>query len=460
MKARLRALPMFWQTLGLLLSALLIVQGVGFALLFLLPPPRPDFNRLSDVAAALSGEPAGEERDLLLRVSSSPEPPAMPKGLIVESQLARQLADRLGRPEEQVRLFSEPDHGPGFPFEHRGPRHHNAGRERIFFGRLLAAVQLNKGWRIATTPPPPWVQPWQRRMMLWFAVAAAALVPLAWMSARAASRQIQRFAEAADRLGADPRAAPVAERGSAELQVAARAFNRMQGRLRDYLDERTAMIGAIAHDLRTPLARIAFRVEGAPERVRERVLADVSQMQAMISATINFVRHLGEHGQRIDLDLARLVRSVGEQERELGRAVVLGQLDPAPITGDPIALERLVQNLVDNGVAYGGDVELCVRAGESGVQLTCADHGPGLAPDLIERVFQPFVRADPSRNRSTGGIGLGLTIARTIAEDHGGTLTLANREGGGLAATLRLPTLALVDARNSPTPLAERVSSG
>ncbi len=232
--------------------------------------------------------------------------------------------------------------------------------------------------------------------------------------------------------------------------MAARAFNRMQGRLGEYLDERTAMIGAIAHDLRTPLARIAFRVEAAPEPVRDRVLADVAQMQAMISATIGFVRSTGARGALVPLDLSELVRAVGEQERELGRAVALDQLEPAPVRGDPIALERLVQNLVNNGLAYGGAVALSVRRDGAEAELRCADRGPGLPDELLERVFHPFVRAEPSRNRSTGGIGLGLAIARTIAEDHRGTLRLANRAGGGLAARLRLP-LALEPGRPART---------
>jgi signal transduction histidine kinase len=455
MRARLRAVPVFWQTLGLLLSALLIVQAVGFALLLVLPPPRPEFTRMSDIAATLQGLSGTDDREQPLQVGRVADPPIRPANLVEEPALTNQLAARLHRPPAQVRLFSEPDRGPGFPFVRRSHRPH-PWRERLFFGQLTAAVAEPGGWRIATTAPPPWVQPWQRRMMLWFAVAASALVPLAWVSARAASRQIRRFAEAADRLGADARAAPMEERGSVELQVAARAFNRMQGRLRDYLDERTAMIGAIAHDLRTPLARIAFRVEGASEPIREKVLADVAQMQAMISATIGFVRNTGGHGRRVPLDLAELVRALAAQEQELGRPVALRAVEPAPIAGDAIALERLVQNLVSNGVSYGGGIELSVQRCGHSVRLLCADRGPGLPPDLIERVFHPFVRADPSRNRATGGIGLGLTIARTIAEDHGGTLTLANRPGGGLEAQLELPMVAATPL--SPAPAKALVS--
>lgn len=438
-RGRPGSLPVFWQTLALLLLSLLVVQAVGVGLLFLLPPPRPDFNRLSDVSAALAGNAPHEEREQALTVSLASVPPPMPPGLTADPALARQLARRLGVGTAAVRLYGERERGPGFPFAHRTHRDPARWREPILFGSLVAAVAVEGGWRVASTPPPPLVAPWQRRVMLWFALSALALAPLAWSFARTISRQIRRFAEAADRLGADPRAPPLGEEGVAELRTAARAFNRMQGRLAEHVAERTAMIGAIAHDLRTPLARIAFRVEPAAEPIRERVLADVAQMQAMISATIGFVRSTGGPAERIRVDLAGLLRALGEQDRDLGRAVVLRGIDAATVLGDPIALQRLIQNLVDNALAYAGAVELALGVEGGRAVLLVADRGPGLPTELIERVFQPFARADPSRNRATGGIGLGLTIARAIAEDHGGTLTLANRDGGGLEAELRLP---------------------
>jgi signal transduction histidine kinase len=268
------------------------------------------------------------------------------------------------------------------------------------------------------------------------------LVPLAWTFARALSRQIRRFADAADRLGTDPNGPAVKEEGAAELRVAARALNRMQQRLVDYLNERTAMIAAIAHDLRTPLARIAFRVEAAPEPVRDKVLADVNQMQAMISATMAFARNAASPGERATMDLAGLVAAIVEQERDMERPVTLRAAEPARVNADPLALERLIQNRIDNGVAYGGAVDVALRRSGGEAHLSIADRGPGLAADALERVFQPFWRGDPSRNRETGGMGLGLTIARSVAEDHGGRLTLCNRPGGGLEALLRLPLAA------------------
>ena len=443
MTGRLKGLPLVWQTLMLLIASVAVAQAIGVLMLVAFPPPRPDFNRTSDIAAAL-GAPGGRrdrgdhERELVVtRQGGVPVPaPAM----VSDPQLTQTLADRLHVAPADVRLWFEPDRPGSTLFGGRGRRpvsFHDG--EQIFFTPIVAAVQSGAGWTVARTPPPPWIPPWQRRMAVWFALSAVALSPLAWLFARALTRPIRRLADAANRLGADPLAPPLAEEaGPAELRVTAHALNRMQARLTDYVGERTTMIGAIAHDLRTPLARIAFRIEAAPEPIRDKVMGDVEQMRAMLAATIGFVRNIDSGGARVPIDLAALVGALVEQEASLGRSVAAGEISPATVLGDPIALERLVQNLIDNGVAYGGEVIASVAFGTE-ARVTIADRGAGMDEALLVRAFQPFVRGDPSRNRNTGGIGLGLTIARTIAEDHGGTLTLANRAEGGLEAVLRLP---------------------
>ena len=432
----------YWQTFGMLLVSLAITQAVGMAMLFVLPVPRPDFNRLSDISAALNGVQIVREekqRERELHTYFQPAAPAVPEGLVSEANFTHLLAARLNAPDAAVRLYFQADASTVPWGRRRQQRVPMRMREPFFFGRLVAAYQTPQGWRVAATKPPPLISEWQRRILIWFAAGAVALIPLAWTFARAISRQIRRFADAADRLGTDPNAPGVAEEGAAELRVAARALNRMQQRIADYLGERTTMIGAIAHDLRTPLARIAFRVEMAPEPMREKILADVDQMQAMLSATMSLSRTATTAGDRATIDLSGLLAAIVEQDRDLERPVSLGANEPASVNGDPLALERLIQNLIDNGVAYGGAVEVSLRRIGREAQLAVCDRGPGLAPETLERVFQPFWRGDPSRNRETGGIGLGLTIARSVAEDHGGRLTLRNREGGGLEALLRLP---------------------
>jgi signal transduction histidine kinase len=444
MRVRPGQWSVYWQTLAMLLFGLMIAQAVGVGMLFVLPQPRPDFNRLSDVAAVLAGQPVErDEREQQLSVRQSPMAPVAPPTLVSDALFTHALAERLGVADTAVRLYYHPE----APSAFFGRRRHTRGvlirrHEPIFFGRLVAGYQTSAGWRVAATPPAPFLSEWQRRILIWFAAGAVALVPLAWTFARAISRQIRRFADAADRLGTDPNAPAVKEEGATELRVAARALNRMQQRLADYLSERTAMIGAIAHDLRTPLARIAFRVEAAPEPVRDKVLADVNQMQAMISATMAFARNAASPGVRTTMDLAGLVTAIGEQEQDLDRPVTLRAVESARVNVDPLAIERLIQNLIDNGVAYGGAVDVALKQAGGEAHLSVADRGPGLAADTLERVFQPFWRGDPSRNRETGGMGLGLTIARSVAEDHGGRLTLSNRPGGGLEALLRLPLAA------------------
>ncbi|WP_174274631.1 ATP-binding protein [Sphingomonas bacterium] len=440
----LRALPVFWQVLILLVAAVVIAQAAGFLLLFVNPPPRPQFNRLFEVAGTLAGErrdASDHDRELDVRLQQAA--PAPRPRMVSDAPLTHLLAQRLGRRDDQVRLFFEPDRSDGSPPFRRRSREPFSVRhgETIFFTPLIAAVETPRGWRIAETPPPPLIAPWQRRMILWLLVSAIALIPLAWWFAGALSRPIRSFAEAADRLGADPQAPGLVEEGPAELRVAAHALNRMQARLADYVGERTTMIGAIAHDLRTPLARIAFRIEEAGEPMREKVLADVEQMRAMLAATIGFVRNTGAKGERVPVRLDALLGAIIDQDRDLGRAVELAGTVALTIQGDPLGLERMFQNLIDNGLAYGERVEVSMRGDGTAARVEIADHGPGLAEEMLSRAFQPFVRGDPSRNRTTGGIGLGLTIAQTIAEDHGGFIELRNRDGGGLVAICSLPLM-------------------
>ena len=199
------------------------------------------------------------------------------------------------------------------------------------------------------------------------------------------------------------------------------------------------MIGAIAHDLRTPLARIAFRIESAPEAMRDKVQADVEQMRAMLADTIAFVRGASAPARPRQIDLAELVTRIAGDARETDRPVRYLGDGPVRVIGDALALERLIDNLVNNAIAFGGAAEIVLGIRENRAEVLVRDRGPGLSEAMLARAFEPFERADPSRSRATGGVGLGLTIARAIARTHGGTLTLANRDGGGLDARFTMP---------------------
>jgi signal transduction histidine kinase len=249
---------------------------------------------------------------------------------------------------------------------------------------------------------------------------------------------IGAFASAADRLGRDPNAAPLALTGPAEIRLAARAFDIMQTRLQRYIADRTSMLAAISHDLRTPLARVRFKMERASDELRASVGADLEEMEAMISAVLGFVRHASEVRERGALDLLSVLECAVDDAVAAGGAASLGGAVTVVVEADDLALKRLFANLIDNAIKYGAaaDVRLTARDGAAVVEIT--DRGPGLSDGELERVFEPFYRAEPSRNRETGGMGLGLAVARSIARAHGGDVTLSST-AGGLTAIVRLP---------------------
>jgi signal transduction histidine kinase len=477
------ALSIFWQTLLLLLASVTAVFVVTVGLFLVTPPPRPDFNSLSDIAEALSGRkmprfhpwevmdfphdhhgpgrlrPAGpradmppppdvprpdldeRQRERRLSAVQFPAPPQADPDMVSSENFTARLAAQIGVPIERVRLYFEPDqHSNMMPFRMRNDRRIIIRRgEPLFFDTVIAGLQTDKGWRVVRTPPRALLAPWQLRVLLLVGLSSLAVIPFGWLFARALTRPIRRIADAADRMGANPQAPTITEEGPAELRVTAHALNRMQQRLSAYLTERTNMIGAIAHDLRTPLARIAFRIEGAPDDVREKVQADIEQMRAMIAATISFVRDTGSINIVEPVAVDRLLRDLAADEAEIGRPVLLGLVEPVEVMGDPMAMTRLFQNLIDNGVGYGGGVEIGLARSGGDAEVRIADRGPGLPTAQLEAMFRPFERGEPSRNRATGGIGLGLSIARAIAQEHGGSLVLSNRAGGGLEAICRLP---------------------
>jgi signal transduction histidine kinase len=439
---RFRSLPIFWQTLILLLAGLATAQLVSVLLIIYLPQPRPDFFTMTEIAERLA-EPDAASPLVLLRHAEAPS--ADGTSMLSDPAITARLAGELRRPVDQVRLFFEADQSEIFPFARqtgRGavPIRHG---QPYFFNTVVAAVQEpDGGWRVLRTPPPARVTAWQKRTAIWFGLSALAMLPFAWVFARRLTRPIRRFALAVEQLDHDEHAPPIPLEGPAELQLTAHALNAMQSRLHASLRERSAMVGAIAHDLRTPLARIAFRIEAAPEAVRLPVQADIEQMREMVAATIGFVRDSARIGERRPVDLSALARRLAEQARDTGSPVSTAKLQAATVSGDRSALERLMQNLIDNAIKYAGGAELSVRHAVDRAMLTVADRGPGIPEAELDRMFEPFERHEPSRSRSTGGIGLGLAIARSIAVAHGGTIVAENRSGGGLQVTVALPLAA------------------
>ena len=199
------------------------------------------------------------------------------------------------------------------------------------------------------------------------------------------------------------------------------------------------MVGAIAHDLRTPLTRLRFRIENVPDDVRGKMAADIDQMEEMISAALTFVRDTSRPGERTPLELSSLLESVCDEMAETGADIEVERGEKVVLVGDPLSLRRLLDNLLENAVKFGGRARARVYREGGNAIVEIEDDGPGIPTEDFERVFEPFYRREPSRSRQTGGIGLGLAVVRSVARAHGGDAVLINRQGGGLTARVQLP---------------------
>jgi signal transduction histidine kinase len=263
---------------------------------------------------------------------------------------------------------------------------------------------------------------------------------IALWTARRLARPIREFARAAERLGVDLTAPPLAVRGPQELRTTIQAFNRMQDRLRRFLEDRTQMLAAISHDLRAPLARLRLRAELVADGEQQRkMFDDLETMNAMIDSTLAFARDDARREPRRLVDIGVLVGDVCEDIADAGGTVSYGGRRDINVTCRPSDIRRAIGNLLDNAVKYGGSARVDIIREAGRVVILVDDDGPGIPTEERERVFAPFYRLEASRNPNKAGVGLGLSVARTIAREHGGEVTLENREGGGLSVRLELP---------------------
>jgi len=231
--------------------------------------------------------------------------------------------------------------------------------------------------------------------------------------------------------------------GPLEVRQTARVFNDMARGLSAQFEQRSLMMAAVSHDLRTPLTRLRMRLEKLmPDPVAERCVTDVQDINAMIDAVLEAMNEERRQEPVQPVDVLALVQAMADDLQEAGHAVTAGG-DAATLRVQPVAFKRVLANLISNAVRYGGGAEIRVtvqREPQPGqVRITIDDQGPGIAPEMLETVFKPFTRLDTSRSRETGGVGLGLYIARELTHRHGGTITLSNRPEGGLRAELVLP---------------------
>ena len=308
--------------------------------------------------------------------------------------------------------------------------------------RMYATVLLNDGvWITVESIVPARASRWVIRILRNLAIVDGVMVILCFFAVRLVTRPLSVLASAAEDLGRNIDRPPLPERGANELVRASRALNMMQDRLKRYVDTRIKVLAAMSHDLKTPITRMRLRAEMLDDaHVKAKFVKDLDDLQQMVGATLDYMRGLAEGGETLQpIDVTALVSSLKEDAEEAGHTVTVSGDARSPVMGRAQALKRCLQNLIDNALAYGRRADIALRDEGGALTIAISDDGPGIPEGDIERVFEPFYRVEGSRNRNTGGSGLGLSIARNIAQAHGGSVRLRNLARGGLEATLRIP---------------------
>lgn len=305
---------------------------------------------------------------------------------------------------------------------------------RLADGRWLhVQAREDQGW--TSLAPADVMIDYFLRIYLVRIIVVAIIVLLA---VRLAVRPLNQLAQAAQALGQDIRRQPLPIKGPVEVQRAAQAFNLMQQRLLASLAERTRFLAAVSHDLRSPITRLRLRTEMLDnEPLKERFRKDLTDMEGLVSTTLDFVSSGEINEPRQSIDINALLQSLQADLQDVGEHITLTGRATRPFSGYARSLKRCVQNLLENAVRYARDVHVIVDEQPASLTITVRDSGPGIAPEQLTQVLEPFYRLESSRNSSTGGYGLGLSIAQTVAAAHGGTLELHNRPDGGLDAVLR-----------------------
>lgn len=399
---------------------------------------QPDPQRLAPllvrVAPAIGllerAAPADRERVLgavngrLFRIRQrSGPPPRAVRGEPVRPGLERFVRSRLGALAERDMTLSIHRRGGGVP-----------GRPVL----RMAIPLASSGWADVR------IVPVRRRpgpaFLIWLVATAALVGVSATWAMRRLTRPLRRLADATERFDLDGDDAPFPETGPVEVRNAARAFNLMTTRIRRLADDRTLLLAALSHDLKTFLTRLRLRVEMLedPEQ-RDKGVSDIEEMASVLDATLGLARDETRGEAPAPFDLADLLRTIAEKRSETGQNVVYRGPETLPFRGRATALGRCFENLADNAVKYGGEADVSLEGDGERAVVRIGDRGPGIPPQYREAVLAPFFRMESSRSRETGGVGLGLAVVRTVVDRHGGTLALGDRDGGGLEATVTIP---------------------
>ena len=389
----------------------------------------PDAERSAVIAAA-------QRPPIRIRLLDGPMPNLINRGEPSADLLRRRIEAVLTVPRPVVVVNSY------------APVSQQAGASgRVQNGMFVEAALSDGHWLLFATPliPPPAVDPVATKFSrasftTWLALSVVLGILLSMLAAQRLIKPLSELAIAVEHLGGSGDAPPIPARGPRELRGTIQAFNRMQARLHRFNEDRTRMIAAMSHDLRTPLTRLRLRAEFVEDRDhQQKMLADLGRMGDMIGSILAFARDDAKHEPRSLVDLSALIEGVCQDAADTGEPVTFSGPRGVTISCRPAALRRAVSNLVDNAVKYGGSAAVSLIPETERVVITVEDQGPGVPPSEREKVFEPFYRIEGSRNPNTGGVGLGLSVTRSIMWEHGGDISLATRKGGGLSVRLELP---------------------
>lgn len=426
--------------LALLLAlALFAAQAINLGLVLrqraefrLAQATRPAAIRIADALERADDRPIVANRGRVRLRPANPIAPNLERHPEAAAELRRQLIEfgvNPGRIDTGIR-----------PLELR-PDRPERGHQLRPTDTLMIAVQQGDGSWMTTNSP------WPRRdaRILWallgqtLIIYALILLPVLWITRRM-SRPLRALVSAARDFSPRSASPPIAVEGPGDVRDVITAFNALTQRIMAMLDEKDRMLGAIGHDLRTPLAALRVRIESVEDdQDRARMADTIEEMSRTLDDILSLAR-LGQPSEKVtDVDLAALVDAVVDDFRDLGAEVAFEDTERLRMHLRPTLFRRAVRNLIENAIKYAGSAEVAIATATNQVRVSVADRGPGIPPGQLEAVFDPFTRLETSRNRDTGGIGLGLALARAIVRDAGGDISLVNRDGGGLIATVTLP---------------------
>lgn len=397
-------------------------------------------ERITQFVLSLETVPPDARRHLLNAVPGigmRAEPAAASAGQVPRSQLAIRIGERLPDGYVVESTAVESAACDEITARHRAWKtEHRASCEAFL-------ITLPDATRLHLTVLPPRTPPFAPRVdvLTYGALFLLGIAAVAVLATRMTIRPLRQLAQAATALGNDIERPPLPESGATEIRQAAAAFNAMQSRIRQHIRQRAQILAAITHDLQTPLTRLRLRLEKVDDaELREKLIGDLSAMQSMVREGLELARSMSttEVAQRLDLD--SLIDSVCVDAVDAGQSVSVSGKTQVSLLARPLALRRCLTNLIDNTVKYGRRAEVNAACEDGFAVIRIRDSGPGIPEAELEKVFEPFYRLENSRSRQTGGTGLGLTIARNIAEQHGGTIRLRNHPDGGLEVTLALPS--------------------